>query len=565
MCGFCVSTGPRPPGATAIEAVLASRGPDGRGEVEDGNGWLLHRRLAVIDPSDRSAQPFVVPDGSGHVAYNGEIYNFRQLRDRLELATSTDGDTEVFAQVLSRSDRVPGLRGMYAGAMVKEGELRLTRDRFGIKPLYRVRTDSGHLAAGSQLRCLTSFQTSPTIDMNAVACFLQFGNVHGTTMFEGVTEVRPGTTEVWVGGELDSVVALPPAQGEGDLRAALEHSVQRHLVADVDIAVLLSAGLDSAVVALLAAQQGASPVAVTLAAVEGWDESGMAAETARRLGLRHEVVTTSEQEALEAVEGFLGSMDQPSIDGFNTYLVSRAVNRLGIRVALSGLGADELFGGYSSFRRAYRTYRLRNLPAPILRMAVKSQGANAAKVDQWVAARHDLGQLASITREVFSPDEVRRLCGRTFDPALPELPGADPVTRSEVWRYMSPMLLRDSDSASMASSVELRVPFLDDEVVAAALSRTPKKRALEGKHAVARAIGSPLLDEILARPKTGFELPMGRWIAGSLAPHLQRALDSRSALSEVVDVETARALCKAGPWSRGWALVVLNTWLEHNG
>jgi asparagine synthase (glutamine-hydrolysing) len=565
MCGFCVVAGDRPADAEALERVLASRGPDGRGEVKDHGCWLLHRRLAIIDPTERSSQPFALADLDAHVAYNGEIYNFREVRNRLHGSWQTDGDTEVFSRALAGRTAMPQLLGMYAGALVEPGGITLTRDRFGIKPLYRTTAVPGGFACASQLRCLAELMPQRTVSTDAIASFLRFGSVLGTTMFDGIDEVSPGTTESWVGGALRDRQSLPPLMPSRDLAGTLRRSVARHLVADVDIAVLLSAGLDSAVVAMLAAETGARPVAVTVAAVQGRDESAEAAATARALGLEHVVVPTSEAQALESIGPFFDAMDQPSIDGFNTFLVTAAIKSLGIRVALSGLGSDELFGGYSSYRRCYLTHRLRHLPAPVLRRAVARGNANRNKIDDWVAARRDLGRLAAITREVFSEGEVERLCGRRFEPQLPPLDGADEVTRSEVWRYMSPMLLRDSDAFSMANSVELRVPFVDDEVAGSAFARPSRARALEGKKAVTDALGSELLHQIVRRPKTGFELPMRQWIDGPLADRLQEALEPGSPLSRHVDVNAARELAATGPWSRKWALVVLNEWLVRHG
>lgn len=565
MCGFCVVAGDRPVNAEALERVLASRGPDGRGEVTVQGCWLLHRRLAIIDPTERSSQPFELGDLDAHVAFNGEIYNYRAVRERLPGSWQTDGDTEVFSRALAGRSTLPQLRGMYAGALVEPGRVTLARDRFGIKPLYRTTSAPDGFACASQLRCLAELMPKRKIAPHAVASFLRFGSVVGTTMFEGIDEVAPGTAETWEQGTLRDRRSLPPLETSDDLAGALRRSVARHLVADVDVALLLSAGLDSAVVALLAAETGARPVTVTVAAVQGRDESAEAAATARALGLEHVVVPTSEAQALEAIGPFFDAMDQPSIDGFNTFLVTAAIKSLGIRVALSGLGSDELFGGYSSYRRCYLTHRLRHLPAPVLRQAVARGNANRNKIDDWVAARGDLGRLAAITREVFSEGDVERLCGRRFDPPVPPLDGADEVTRSEVWRYMSPMLLRDSDAFSMANSVELRVPFVDDEVAGAAFARPSRARALQGKKAVTDALGSELLDRIVRRPKTGFELPMRQWIDGPLVDRVQHAMEPGSPLGRYVDLSAARELAATGPWSRKWALVVLNEWLQRHG
>ncbi len=509
MCGLCFSSAGRPTDVAGVEAVLAPRGPDGRGEAVSSAGWMLHRRLAIIDPGAGSAQPF--EQGNGHVAYTGEIYNYRDLQGGLD-HRRTSGDTEVFSQRLIAGAGIGDLRGMYAGVSMSPDHrtVRLTRDRFGIKPLYR-RNDEHGLQVASQLRCFRHLPGELTIDDRAIASYLRFGSVQGCTMYREVSEVEPGTTETWVDGQLSRVDRLPPIEPGGDLRDALMASMERHLVADVEIAVLLSAGLDSSTLAFLAKECGANPVAVTIAALDGRDESDEAARTAKELGLRHEIIPVSEAEALACLDEFFESMDQPTIDGLNTFLVTRAVRQLGIPVALSGLGADELFGGYASFKRVWMTHRLRHLPRALLKPMVLRKGANPTKVDRWLDARHDPAKLATITREVMSPDEVRKAGYEPWTPPLPAADAMEPVMATELWRYMSPTLLRDGDAFSMANSVELRVPFLDEQVVAAAMARSPKQRATEGKRAIVEALGSPLLERVAARAKTGFELPLDKW------------------------------------------------------
>lgn len=559
MCGFAAVLGSTPLDADAVESVLAMRGPDGRGLVCDEHRWLLHRRLSIIDLSEDSAQPFI--QGDTTTLYNGEIYNYAELGAKMG-GLETTGDTEVFARLVAEGS-IADARGMYAGAVLKDGALTVTRDRFGIKPLYRAKTDTG-VAVASQLRCFPALTGHREIDPRAIASVLRFGSVIGCTMFKGVEEVPPGTTTVIEADGTETVSTLPPV-APSELGPALRRSVERHLVSDVPVAVLLSGGLDSAVIAKLAAESGTKPVAITLSPGGDIDETERAARTAKHYGLEHIVEKVDEDTMLASIDDFFDAMDQPSIDGFNTFLVSAAIRRAGFKVALSGLGADELFGGYSSFRRIEATYRLRHLPAPLLEKAMRRVGVNQNKVGRWVGHRSSRADLASISREVFSRDEVRRMCGIGLDPERAAFSLGDDVIESEVGLYMSPMLLRDADAHSMAQSVELRVPFLDDEVVGAAVARSRRVRTLQGKKILASAVGDDYLGQVRAEPKTGFRLPFSDWLEGPLSNQLNRALGHNSVLRNVIDISAAQTLSGDSAWSRAWSAIVANEWLIRHG
>ncbi|NND02314.1 MAG: asparagine synthase (glutamine-hydrolyzing) [Acidimicrobiia bacterium] len=550
----------RPLDAEAVETILAARGPDGRGVVCDEHGWFLHRRLSIIDPSDESAQPFLGAPHGATALYNGELYNYRELRRELN-DLRTNGDTEVFSRLLADSD-VSSIRGMYAGVCSTVDEVHLTRDRFGIKPLY-VADIRGSITVASQVRCFPKLTGCSNINPDAVASVLRFGSVVGTTMFEDVAEFQPGSTATYRHGKKIAERRLPLPHG-GELASALRNSVRRHLVADVPVAVLLSGGLDSAVVGKLAAEEGNEITAVTLSPGGEVDESDRARRTARHYGLNHVVKPVDLAGVGAVLDEFFDAMDQPSIDGLNTFLVSRALRDSGFKVALSGLGADELFGGYSSFRRVHATHAVRWLPRSVLSTVVGRSGGNPTKRDRWLDARRSLAELAAITREVFAPEEVDRLCGSSFEPEPVETGIDDAVIDSEVRRYMTPMLLRDADAFSMAASVELRVPFLDDEVVGAAIKRSSWSRAVRGKSAIAASLRDDYLRTVSREHKTGFRLPFDDWLKGDLRVRLDQALESGSPLSQFVDVAEARALTEQGPWSRRWVLVVVNEWISRH-
>lgn len=552
MCGFCVTAGfdRSRSDRSAIESVLDRRGPDGRGEWEAGDQWMLHKRLAIIDPH-ASAQPMHLDDSQ--LVYNGEIYNYEQL------ACDESGDTAVFGRALS-DKRLADLHGMYAGVIRKrDGSMVIARDRFGIKPLY-YRNQLDGFAVASQLRCFEYLSPRPAINPDGIASYLRFGSVVGTTMFRGVDEARPGSTlERSATGDLRTVGRLSNPS-PADLAHALEDSVRRHLVSDVPVALLLSGGLDSAIIAALASRSSRPPTAVCLSVDDSTNEADRARRTADHYGLDLIIDRTSEIDIRSEIDGFFDAMDQPTIDGLNTYLVTSAVRRAGFKVALSGLGADELFGGYKVYRRAYFGHLLRHLPGAAIAPLMARSQVNQAKTERWLGARSDMAGLAGVSRELFAPAEIERMTGTTFEPApLSPLDGLDAIMQSELTRYMQPMLLRDADAFSMARSVEMRVPFLDDAVVGAALRRSAHERATKGKRSIAEALQDEYLTAVSRESKTGFTLPFGRWINGDLSEPLARALEGGSPLSKHVDVAEATTL--ADTPSRQWALITLNEWL----
>lgn len=512
MCGFagCVNFKPRRP--DWIEAVLAARGPDGRGLHEDDSTWLLHRRLSIIDPEPRSDQPFTLADGS-LLAYNGELYNHDELAPDLPRRL-TSGDTEVIAHLGDSPAHIARFRGMYAYALHRpDGTVHLVRDRFGIKPLYfSVRGD--RLMYASQLRCFADDPAPAEISDQAVASFLRFGCVVTPTMLAGVFELAPGHHLRWKDGLILGIERVESTVVDTcDLASALRRAVERHLVADVPTCILLSGGLDSAVVAKLAAEASMpTPAAVTLSVGGRLDELDRARRTADTYGLELHPVVWDESEVRDLLAEFMDGMDQPTIDGLNTFLVCRAVRDLGFKVALSGLGADELFGGYSVYQQVGAARLAAPLPAPLFRCVLSMVGRslNAAKFDRVVANRRDSTELGRITRELRTPTEANELAG-VAAPSGPRLAVlGDPVMEGEFVHYLRPMLLRDADAFSMASSVELRVPFLDDDVFEAALARSPADRSFLRKRRVVDALDDPYLRAVADEPKTGFRLPMQR-------------------------------------------------------
>jgi asparagine synthase (glutamine-hydrolysing) len=483
--------------------AMAARGPDGAGAWSAGDGRvaLASRRLAILDLSAAGAQPMASADGRYRIVMNGEIYNFAELRRELEEAGvrfRSRGDTEVVLALYARDGAamLSRLRGMFALAIWDDRTKRLllARDPLGIKPLYLAVAD-GCLRFASQVKALEigggiSLETDPA----GVAGFLLWGAVpEPFTIRKAVRALPAGCSLVVEEGRIGEPVAILPPDVTVPATAveAVEDSVRAHLVSDVPVAVFLSAGLDSGLIAALARRHlPEPPVTFTLRFDElagtPADEAPLAAEVARRLGTRHVERRVGRADFAALWPGALAAMDQPSIDGFNTYVVSRAAHEAGLKVVLSGLGGDELFGSYPSFagvprlqRAARRAGRLPGLGA-VWPAAARALAASRPKLAGLLRYGRTLPGAYFLRRGLFLPEELPALMGR--DAAAEALSRYDPVADAaralaagngqaadgwtavhllETARYMRNQLLRDADWASMAWSVELRVPLVD--------------------------------------------------------------------------------------------------------
>jgi asparagine synthase (glutamine-hydrolysing) len=538
--------------------AMTARGPDGCGAwiSEDRRVGLASRRLAILDLSAAGAQPMASADGRLRIVINGEIYNFLELRRELEaegVRFHSRSDTEVVLALYAREGAamLSRLRGMFGLAIWDERQktLLLARDPLGIKPLY-LSTEGGCLRFASQVKALErGGAVSRETDPAGVAGFLLWGSVpEPFTIRKAVRAlpaghfllVRDGASSEPMPFEAGEIEPMEPA-------AAVEDSVRAHLVSDVPVAVFLSAGLDSSLIAALARRHLPEPPAtftLRFDALEGTpeDEAPLAAEVARRLGTRHVERRVGRADCADLWEGALAAMDQPSLDGFNTWVVSRAAHEAGLKVVLSGLGGDEAFGSYPSFtdvprleRLARRLGRVPGLPAawPFLARTVSS---GRPKLRGLLRYGRTLPGAYFLRRGLFLPEELPGLMGRdaaseglrSYDPvadaarALAAGNGraADPWTAVHILesaRYMRNQLLRDSDWASMAWSVELRVPLVD-----AWLYRRLEANGFEpartlGKAELARRTAPELPEEILQRPKTGFYIPVAEWMRPELA------------------------------------------------
>lgn len=582
--------------------AMSARGPDAAGAwvSADGRVGLAARRLAILDLSPTGAQPMAAEGGRVQLVINGEIYNFRQLRAALEAAGCSFrgcGDTEVVLALYLRHGEamLPLLRGMFALAIWDERpgrprRLLLARDPMGIKPLYYSRGSpgpagpagsprTGQLRFASQVKALEAGGAiSREVDPAGLAGFLLWGSVPEPWTIRRAVRALPAghflSVEEGRAGEpcpfallagkatlpADSEAAAATSAETANPEAAIEASVEAHLVSDVPVAVFLSAGLDSGLIAALARRHLPEPPATftlgfdVLAGTPA-DELPLAAEVARRLGTRHVERRLTREDFVRLWPAALAAMDQPSIDGFNTFAVSRAAHEAGLKVVLSGLGGDELFGSYPSFADVPRGARAARCArrVPGLAAAWPALAARLAPGRPKLAGllRHGTTLSGSyfLRRALFLPEELPALIGAeaaaaglaAYDPIADAgklLHGIDAIDGmvaagngrrpADAWlavqlmessQYMRNQLLRDSDWASMACSVELRVPLVDVLLhrQLAAGGFQPARRL--GKAALVRRLAPELPAALWRRPKTGFYLPVLEWLRpGELGP-----------------------------------------------
>jgi len=572
MCGICGLAGPGADVETArrMNARLVHRGPDSEGSFDGEGVALAMRRLSIID-LEGGDQPISGEDGNVTVIQNGEIYNYRELRAELERAGHrfrTHSDTEVLVHLYEQHGEgfAERLRGMFAIALwdARERRLLLARDRFGIKPLF-YRLADGTLSFASELKALLEQPGfSREIDPRAVAAYLAFNSIPAPlTIFSEAHKLPPGTLARWQGGELTMrryARPEPVPEGEtrrrpegalaGELREALRDSVRAHLVADVPVGVLLSGGVDSAGLAALASGQQGDPVKTFSVGFEeaSFDELERARLVAERYGTdHHEIVLRPD--AVELFPKLVEAFDEPFGDSsaLPTYLVSELAAGE-VKVALSGEGGDELFGGYYTYVAdllAARVGRLAALAAPLAELLPSSD----AKVSfDYKAKRFARGAgLPPLERhhawkEIFSREAQTGLLGGRdpgWDPLdlyrerYAETAGAEPLARLQdvdLGIYLVDDLLVKTDRSSMAHSLELRVPFLDNEVAAAALGlATPLKvRGLAKKRLLRRALAPLLPKEILRAPKQGFSIPVAAWLRGPLQGFARETLSAET-------------------------------------
>ena len=606
MCGvsgiFAYHSAAGAPDAAELLATrdaMRARGPDGSGIwwSADRRCGLGHRRLSILDLSDRAAQPMASTDGTIAVTFNGEIYNYEALRAELEAAGvrfRTTSDTEALLHLYARhgAAMVHCLRGMFAFAIWDENrrELFLARDTYGIKPLYTA-NDGWTFRFASQVKALLAGgRVSRDPEPAGIAGFHLFGSVpEPFTLYRDIRALPAGHTQrIDMAGphepspfaNLAAILAAgasnpAPADELGErLRAATLDSVRAHLLADVEVGMFLSAGVDSGALLGLMADAGQREIrAITLGFDEfhgtAEDEAQLAGHVAERYGARHIVRRVDEREFHEDLSAIIEAMDQPSIDGVNTWFVAKAAKEAGLKVSLSGLGGDELLAGYPSFldlprwRRRFGPFAavpgLGQVARPLIRALAPGLAREVPKALGLLEYGRSWAGTYLLRRGLFLPYELKKIMDpdvareglRRLKPLRRLVANLSPDPGSDVGRicilesahYMRNQLLRDADWAGMAHGVEIRVPLVDVGLLERLAPALPGLAPGAGKAALAKAPSVPLPAEIIRRAKTGFGVPTGAWtkraaeaiVAGRNQPSENKGLVSRDWAKAVLD------------------------------
>ena len=574
---------------------LSHRGPDSSGAwwSEDRRCWLGHTRLAILDLSPTGAQPMTDPATGNVIVFNGEIYNHLTLRRELEalgavFAGSSDTETLLAAYRLWGEAMLPRLKGMFALAIYDQASvsLFLARDRLGIKPFYYWR-GKGTFVFASEIRGIVRSGGLQTT-RESITAYLQWGCCpHSALLYPEVFELPVGShLRVSSGPEAQPVTYWPPARfsntapagGRPALvrrtRELLEAAVHEHILSDVPVACFLSGGIDSSVITALAARELHRELHTFSVGFEdaAYDESQYARLIAKRYQTDHTEIRLSSDEVIETVKEAVMKMDLPSMDGVNSYIVAKEVAKKGFKVALAGVGGDELFGGYPQFRTVSRLKYLALAPQLLLDLALRLKKGRHFLTD--VPRRMDAGLFDQWTRRAW---HAALLQSAGLSPrAIPEEPRPElhddfaRISWSELSHYLRDMLLRDSDQMSMAVSLEVRVPFLDHELVEFALGLPAVVKEKPGfvKSLLIDATADLLPPAIYRRRKMGFELPMAHWIQGPLKDFALMGVQHASA-SGLFAEQYARHVYSsfaAGKlhWTKLWAFVVLGWYLQRN-
>ncbi|MBO0933563.1 asparagine synthase (glutamine-hydrolyzing) [Fibrella aquatilis] len=590
---------------------LSHRGPDAGGSWAEGNVALGHRRLSIIDLTDGANQPLFSPDGRYAITFNGEIYNYWAVRQQLTgYNFQTNSDTEVILAAYERwgAACVHQFNGMFAFAIWDRHtkELFAARDRLGKKPFYYYH-DQHQFVFASEVRALLRTGLVPRrLNTAMLPQYLMYQTVSApNTLVAGVGQLQAGHTALfvdhcWTETRYWNLMAPPPADPallqngaatQRQVRSLLQASVTRRMVSDVPLGAFLSGGIDSSAVVALMAEQTEQPVNTFTVTFQeaAFDESEHARQMAKRFNTRHTELPLSARELLAELPTILASMDQPSGDGPNTYMVSKLTRAAGITVALSGLGGDEVFAGYSTFGRYARLQKLGwlwHLPRPVRQAVLKrfSPGTNQQKLAD-LTNLHSLNttDLFPLFRQSTSARAAQQLLGtnRLANPypamfsrqqaEIGHLHSMSQLTISELLTYTEPLLLRDADQMSMAHALELRVPMLDYELIEFMLrvpdryktTKAPKQLLVESIH--------PLLPgELLKRPKMGFSFPWSQWMRtelGSFCAERIESLSQRNLFDKTALLAYHQRFMTCDPatsWNHIWLLVVLEDWLITN-
>lgn len=595
-----------------VNDEMQHRGPDAAALFVEDEAALGHRRLSIIDLSEAANQPFHDDTGRYVIVFNGEIYNFQDVKRQLpDYPFRTSSDTEVVIAAFAKWGPacLDLLKGMFALAIWDRVEktLFLARDRFGVKPLYYYR-DGGLLIFASEIRAILASKLVPRkVNRPALAEYLRFQSFTApVTLVEDILQLPAGTHMTWKQGQIEQKVYWDVTRRKQEIaertlpeihrriRELLYASVERRLVSDVPLGAFLSGGIDSgAIVAIMSQVNKKTTNAFTVGFEEKeYDELPYAEIVAKKFGVQHNKVLLRADDFLNKLPFALNAMDTPSGDGPNTYVVAEAIRKSGITVALSGVGGDELFAGYPIFRQ-FQSVKGRGFDAT--RLLRKGLAAVLPSADpKWAkwkglleAGSSRIADIYPVLRQIQNPHTIRR-----FLPAQPASPASGPMERllkdkqpcmeqfgllsqvsmADYLGYTQSVLLKDTDQMSMAVSLEVREPFFDHDLVEYVLNVPDNsKQPLFPKKLLVDSLAGLLPDEIVFRKKQGFVLPYDIWLRNELRAFCadrinrlsERGLFSSRALKTYWDDYVIK---KPGIRSTDiWIFVTLEHWLEKNG
>jgi asparagine synthase (glutamine-hydrolysing) len=602
-----------------MNRTLSHRGPDNDGIWEQGSVCFGHRRLSIIDLSPECNQPFFSSDGRYVIVYNGELYNYRELKLELQRNAKgengkpyffkTNSDTEVVIAAFIRwgAKCLDLFNGMYAFAICDKetGRLFIARDRLGVKPLYYHYGDEGFIFSSEMRPIIRSGLKNFVLNGEKVGEYVMYQTVFAPhTIVKGIKTLMPGHFIDIENGiptikkyyELNHLNTDNTEVGYKEtcvkVRELLAHSVQQRLIADVPFGAFLSGGIDSSIiVGLMSAVSTERVRTFNVSFDEGeFSESQYARMVAKKFNAVHEEIRLSPGDFLKQLPESLSSMDHPSGDGPNTYVVSKATKNAGITMALSGIGGDELFAGYSVFTRMAKLGKkdwITSAPR-----AIRALGGELLSLTGKSATTKKLGELISqgvinfesaypLSRSLFTENELRRIVAdeeskKTMNGILAHIPQIEEhllsaVSLAEIQTYLQNVLLRDTDQMGMSVALEIREPFLDYKLVEFVLAvkdefkfpHTPKKLLVD-------SMAGLIPDEVVNRPKMGFTLPWQHWLKNQLRSFCEQNLIEISTSGLFVNDapltlwEKFLAGDKSITWSRVWHLVILNNWMKEN-
>ena len=588
MCGILGQLTIKAP-ATSVPplSAIAHRGPDGNGEWTnaDGSVYFGHARLAILDPTPTGAQPMTNSTNRFTITFNGEIYNHLLIRPLLtNVSWRGTSDTETLVELYAQKgvECLSLLKGMFAFAMhdSKDDSVLLVRDRLGIKPLW-LRTTETALSFASEVRALLKpgeFKPNSQF-LNE---YIGFGRIPSTgEIFDGVQSVAPGgwiklnksgkieKGNWWPGRKIAQSNVNNRKDAVARMRELVTTAIKEHLISDVGVGAFLSGGIDSSIVTLVAGKElGRNLRTFTVGFPQGaFDERAIARQVAKQAGTDHCEVEVSEDTCLQWVKEAVSSLDLPSVDAINTYIVSKAVTDRGLKVALSGLGGDEIFAGYPSFKDIPLIKWLGNLPPAVSKQLI---GLSPRSLKDKLIGLESFGipELTVARRRFTSIPSLHALGFGEGTPSLPKPPeGLDTIgliSWYEIQSYMIPMLLRDSDQMSMAVGLEIRVPFLDHCLVEEALSLPQQYKQGKGvKPLLVEAFKDELPRDVYDRPKQGFTLPMSDWIRGPLSALTEEGVQAAADWLGLAEPLHQKESFDKGDvhWTRVWHWAVLGHWL----